>query len=186
MLAQAEKTPDLRVRRTRLMLTNAFMELLKEQTFQSITVQDIADRAMVNRATFYDHFTDKIALFEYSMRVWFEQTLDSKLTDHVGYSIKNLEVLIATLCEFLAGVGTHCRTPGPHGLPSIDSHIAGLVRGVLKGWLGNSTADYSVDMASWAIYGAATHWSEQKSHAETAEKFAERVAKDAASILGQG
>jgi AcrR family transcriptional regulator len=101
MLAQAEKTPDLRVRRTRMMIEKAFMELLEEKGFQSITIQEITDRAMVNRATFYDHFADKYALAEYLMREWFRQVLEQKLPPDFRYCASNLQFLVAAVCEFL-------------------------------------------------------------------------------------
>lgn len=50
---------DLRVRRTRKMIQEAMLELTVEKGFPNITVQDIADRAMVNRSTFYRHYLDK-------------------------------------------------------------------------------------------------------------------------------
>lgn len=53
---------DLRVRRTRKMLREALVDLATEKGFEAVTVQDIADRAMVNRATFYRHYQDKYAL----------------------------------------------------------------------------------------------------------------------------
>lgn len=53
---------DPRVKRTRQLLMQAFMELLKEKKdISSISVQDIAERATLNRATFYAHFEDKYA-----------------------------------------------------------------------------------------------------------------------------
>ena len=55
---------DPRIKRTRQLLHRAFHELLAEKTFEEITVHDIAERSMVNRATFYDHFPDKFALLE--------------------------------------------------------------------------------------------------------------------------
>jgi AcrR family transcriptional regulator len=42
---------DLRVRRTRKLLTQALIELTIEQGFAAITVQDLAERAVANRAT---------------------------------------------------------------------------------------------------------------------------------------
>lgn len=50
---------DLRVRRTRKTLVQAMMELTVERGYSNITIQDIADRAMVNRSTFYRHYLDK-------------------------------------------------------------------------------------------------------------------------------
>ncbi len=55
---------DPRVKRTRQLLLQAFMALLEEkQHIYSISVQDIAERATVNRATFYAHFEDKYSRF---------------------------------------------------------------------------------------------------------------------------
>lgn len=55
---------DLRVRRTRQLLQDAFMALVVEVGFEAITIQLLADRAMVNRATFYRHYQDKYDLAE--------------------------------------------------------------------------------------------------------------------------
>jgi AcrR family transcriptional regulator len=53
---------DLRVRRTRADLREALIDLIEEKGFDAVTVRDIADRAMINRATFYRHYPDKYAL----------------------------------------------------------------------------------------------------------------------------
>ena len=53
---------DRRSRRTRQLLGNALVELMLEKNFESITVQDILDRADIGRSTFYAHFTDKESL----------------------------------------------------------------------------------------------------------------------------
>ncbi|MFC3799701.1 TetR/AcrR family transcriptional regulator [Cohnella sp. GCM10012308] len=57
-------TTDLRVRRTRKLLWDALMALLGEsgRTFESLTVAEICERAMVHRTTFYKHFEDKYHL----------------------------------------------------------------------------------------------------------------------------
>src|SRR3954466_4722486 len=53
---------DRRSRRTRQLLGDALVELMLEKHFESITVQDILDRADVGRSTFYAHYTDKESL----------------------------------------------------------------------------------------------------------------------------
>ncbi|WP_242361508.1 TetR/AcrR family transcriptional regulator [Limosilactobacillus antri] len=55
---------DMRVRRTKQNIINAFVALTKEKSIDAITVQEIAARAMVNRATFYAHYRDKDDLYE--------------------------------------------------------------------------------------------------------------------------
>ncbi len=60
-------TEDLRVRRTRKLLMQAMIELTIAKGFSRITVQEIVERAMVNRATFYRHYLDKYDLLEQYM-----------------------------------------------------------------------------------------------------------------------
>ena len=57
-----EEQTDLRIRRTHKFLQEAMIELIAEKSFDAITVGDIAERAMINRATFYRHYQDKYDL----------------------------------------------------------------------------------------------------------------------------
>jgi AcrR family transcriptional regulator len=57
-----EEPTDLRIRRTHKFLQEAMIELITEKGFDTITVGDIAERAMINRATFYRHYQDKYDL----------------------------------------------------------------------------------------------------------------------------
>jgi AcrR family transcriptional regulator len=59
---------DLRVRRTRKLLQKALLEAASEKGFAHVTVGDIAERAMVNRATFYRHYEDKYDLLRQYMQ----------------------------------------------------------------------------------------------------------------------
>lgn len=58
---------DLRVVRTRALLSKALFELLEKTPFEKISVKDICDKALVHRATFYNHFEDKEDLLEYTI-----------------------------------------------------------------------------------------------------------------------
>jgi len=58
------KKTDLRVKRTHKMIIDAFFVLVEEKGYDNVTIQDIADEAMINRATFYAHFKDKQDLYE--------------------------------------------------------------------------------------------------------------------------
>jgi len=50
--------------RSRKVIRQAFMELLKEKSFEKITVTDIVKRADINRSTFYAHYPDVMGLIE--------------------------------------------------------------------------------------------------------------------------
>ena len=59
----AENT-DPRVLRSRQMLMEALLRLLTHKEFDDISIQEIADEATLNRATFYLHYADKNALLQ--------------------------------------------------------------------------------------------------------------------------
>ena len=54
---------DRRVERTRKLLQKALMELIGEGGYNSITIQDIVERANIGRTTFYLHYNSKEELF---------------------------------------------------------------------------------------------------------------------------
>lgn len=54
---------DRRVQRTCELLQKALIELIHERRYDSITIQEIVDRANVGRTTFYLHYNSKDDLF---------------------------------------------------------------------------------------------------------------------------
>ena len=62
-----EVKEDLRAVRTRKMLSKALFEMLTEQPIEKINVNDICDRAMVHRTTFYKHFESKFHLLTFAI-----------------------------------------------------------------------------------------------------------------------
>src|ERR1700721_3589484 len=55
---------DPRILRSRRMLMESLSKLLTKKEFEDISVQEIADEATLNRATFYLHYPDKSALLQ--------------------------------------------------------------------------------------------------------------------------
>ncbi|QQO10975.1 TetR/AcrR family transcriptional regulator [Breznakiella homolactica] len=58
---------DVRIIKTRRSLGQALVNLLEENSFQKITVNDICREALVSRSTFYVHFYDKYKLLRYCL-----------------------------------------------------------------------------------------------------------------------
>lgn len=158
---------DPRVKRTRQLLQQAFQELLREKGFNDITVQDVADKATVNRATFYAHFTDKFDLMDTCLREFFQQMLAAQLPDHSGWSVENLRVLVRSVFAFLAEVHHDC-APGQQSLePMFEIAVQDEIETVLRRWLqpylpagqpGQTTLDTALTVTSWAIFGTAVEW----------------------------
>ena len=107
---------DLRVQKTKAALHRAFYDLLAEKSYDDITVNELCERAMVRRATFYKHYRDKqdflvsmIKKFNndfYSI-VWKE----SRPTPPYDYFIKYCDTLIAYLDKYSATVKNILRGP---------------------------------------------------------------------------
>jgi AcrR family transcriptional regulator len=80
-LAGSDKKTDARVRRTRDALGDALVALMQEKPFDTITVQDVLDRANVSRSTFYSHYSDKDDLLMSDAEEFFE-ALSMALSAH--------------------------------------------------------------------------------------------------------
>lgn len=74
---------DRRIVRSKRALRNALIELMEEEGFDSITVNELCARAGLNRGTFYNHFTDKDNLL-----ATFEDDLIADLEDIQGRMAK--------------------------------------------------------------------------------------------------
>ena len=72
---------DRRVRKTREAILEAFIGLMAEKNFEHITMNEIADRADVNRGTVYLHYTDKFDLLDQCIETYFVQLLENCLLD---------------------------------------------------------------------------------------------------------
>ena len=80
-LAASQKKTDARVRRTRDALGDALVALMQEKPFDTITVQDVLDRANVSRSTFYSHYSDKDDLLMSDAEEFFE-AISTALSQH--------------------------------------------------------------------------------------------------------
>jgi|SRR5580700_1876916 AcrR family transcriptional regulator len=171
---------DPRIKRTRQLLHRAFTELLAEKSFEEISVQDIAERSTVNRATFYDHFPDKFALLEDIIAENFQAVLCGRMAGSMGTCPESVKQLIRAVCDFFADLASTCPKHQRQFAPVAESKIKSLLRDFLLVGLRQTIPEASkgelelrATMASWAICGAALEWS----HTKTAslETFADSV-----------
>jgi AcrR family transcriptional regulator len=162
------KRIDPRVKRTRDLLVRAFNELVEERGHSGLTVQEIAERATINRATFYSHFRDQHELFDYVIREAFREELRRRLPASPGLNEENLRVLILTVCGYLGGLNTACSWSDRRFRPLIEARVQGELYELLLGWIevlpqktdGKPTPPEVVaSVVSWAIFGAGLRWS---------------------------
>ena len=184
---------DPRVVRTRKLLMDAFDLLLREKRFDEITVNDITERATVNRATFYAHYRDKYALLDHTMHEWFKRQLEGRLLVDAGLTTENLRRLILAVCGFLTDVSGQCRRMEHEFEALIETQIRDVMRDILHGWIekevsvsrgGGVSSEIVATVASWSIFGAALQWSRGR-HRSPAETFAHDLLPLIAASLGE-
>jgi AcrR family transcriptional regulator len=93
------RTADARVRRTRLQLGTALLNLIIEKPINDVTVQDILDRSGVGRSTFYLHYRDKDDLLLSQLETFLE-TISNSLSDRKDNSHRVIPV-----AELFAHIG---------------------------------------------------------------------------------
>jgi AcrR family transcriptional regulator len=163
MAESCSKNVDPRIRRTRLLLQQALETLLKTKRFEELSIQDIADAATVNRATFYDHYPDKFALLECMVGSQFNDLLVARGVRFDGTCSSAMRAIALGVCDFLAGApGIGCGGERRVEEPHLESAVIAVVRRMLLGGLQDQTENLSSEMVasalSWAIYGAAKEW----------------------------
>ena len=156
---------DPRIRRTRQLLFQAFQDLLAVKTFDQISVHDISERSTLNRATFYDHFTDKFALLEAMIGERFSTLIEARMAGCEGTCEASLRQLILAACDFLAEVSAGCQKHQRQFEPFVESQVkAILCEFLLEGLKSRKAknAELKATMVSWAIAGAALQWSRKR------------------------
>lgn len=85
---------DRRIEKTRQVIMNTFIDLLAEKGFDKLTVIDIAQRANINRGTFYLHYVDKFDLLDKCIETYIELLLhycansaDKNLSERAFHSV---------------------------------------------------------------------------------------------------
>ena len=173
-----EEKLDPRVKRTRNLILLAFEALLAEKGFESISVQDVTDKAEVNRATFYAHFHDKYELLDYSISQMFRHEIEKRTLNACHYTPDNLRNLILAVCDFLAGMHSECAQPHQQFESLTEGTIKNILFELLSHWLKQTGTKISTDIpatvATWAIYGLASHYSHLKKR-PALEKFVDEA-----------
>ncbi|MDE5578268.1 MAG: TetR/AcrR family transcriptional regulator [Oscillospiraceae bacterium] len=77
---------DLRIKKTRTSIINAFLTLRSKKPLERITVKELSNAAQINKATFYLHYKDIYDLSE---------TLENELFENVFNSIEHPDAVVS-------------------------------------------------------------------------------------------
>jgi AcrR family transcriptional regulator len=155
----AENT-DPRIVRSRHMLMEALAKLLIHKSFDDISIQEIADEATLNRATFYLHYPDKNALLQAMAAARFGELIARRglsFTDCDGA----LRAIALGVCDYLAETAG---CPGQLAKMPLEGSIIPVVEDMFRKGAPDHAMAPGVDpellaaTAAWAIFGAARRW----------------------------
>src|SRR5882672_5074234 len=190
----ATGTTDPRIVRSRRMLMDALAKILITKHFEDISVQEIADEATLNRATFYLHYPDKNALLQAMTESRFRHLIDRRsitFTDCHGA----LHAIALGVCDYLAEI-TGC--PSQLARMALEGSIIPVVEDMFKEGLalhGIAPDGMAPDgmtpgvdpalratTAAWAVFGAARRWF-QTPNRIPAEEMAARIETMVSPVL---
>lgn len=131
-----KETLDWRVQRTRKILQDALIELIREKGFDKVTVQDVIKRANVGRSTFYSHYkdTEDLCLSGFE-NLWslFEHHLTGQAIEEA--SVWDLSLIVFQHAQNYTGV--YKALVGKQGGALMAEHmykyLSALIREALKG-----------------------------------------------------
>ncbi|HLX85589.1 MAG TPA: TetR/AcrR family transcriptional regulator [Terriglobales bacterium] len=184
LLQPETATTDPRILRSRRMLMDSLVRLLKKKEFDDISVQEIADEATLNRATFYLHYPDKNALLQAMTESRFRALIERRaitFTDCHGA----LRAVALGVCDYLSE-STGC--PRQLVRMSLEGSIIPVVEGMFREGLALHGTATGVDAAllattaAWAVFGAARSWF-QTPNRIPAEDMAARIETMLSPIL---
>lgn len=170
---------DSRIIRTKKLLVEAFQEVSREKKMSQITVKDITERATVNRATFYAHFTDKYDILNYTLSETILKDLNNTLSvsDIINETV--ISNLFISIANYMVEVQDSCKMNSETFCNQAHQRINNELEDIFTIMLRNSYPEQDIDVlvnsASFlasGLCGLARHWLDTSSL--TAEAFIDK------------
>ena len=149
---------------TKRAMANAFVELSKEKPPVKISVREVAQRAGIDRQTFYYHFDTIDDLVSFSCRQLLGSMLDDfgegkNVYDIVSHVLVRIEAARSTIVPFLHGIGRETMKSVLYGeVHAVFEKAARLVDGVERESLPEREFDFAVSYIQHASVSIIVEW----------------------------
>ncbi len=178
-----KRNVDRRIQRTRQVLQQAFKEIVQEKGLAAtgiwgiekgllaMSIQDITERANLNRGTFYLHFADKYMLADTIIREQFRQMVASTLPSSPRWDRRTLHLLIQVILDSFEHKYCHQHHTSFVLAPLLEQAMHEELTELLLTWLKQERSaktqesvplETIANIVSWAIFGAALQWSQEE------------------------
>lgn len=138
---------DPRIARTRQSLQQALFELARERELDDISIADIAERAGVNRSSFYQHYSDKDTLLADAIDAVVEEA-GAELPMLYEISPEPPAILIEYLRHVEENAAVYARVFGEHGSPIALARLQARIQTIVIDAVASSHADAFGDIPS--------------------------------------
>lgn len=184
------KKTDLRIIRSKSSIKKAFVELLNEKGYEAITIQDIADRAIINRNTFYLHYLSKPDLLHSYMDERLDEVKNTLMlcsSRNSPLSVSQLERLMQTILEIIKDNIPFYKAMlvDENGIHGFQSKMEELIKSTVNQGLDNAPLAISKELLLQYIastFMGIVVWWVQNIRSYTPEEIASQFGK----ILTQG
>lgn len=144
---------DLRIVRTKKLLKDALFRLLQEKPIEDITVNEICDRAMIHRTTFYKHYEDKYHLLASLMQELQLSLLSAEELSVLSDRKRELYMLLADrIFSYLAENRTAYLSILEHNKSDVVLRMLYEISvKAVKGYVGNAEQAYCGEVPAAAV-----------------------------------
>lgn len=160
---------DRRARRSRKLLKESLLELMKRKSFAEISVRDVTDAADMNRATFYLHYSGTAELLQ-SVEGDLLEELQALIDAHMQQTVAegSLEPVFEPVLDFVAGHRETCTIlfssiQASGFFQAIQRLVHQNGAALVRTWFPDSDprqTDYLLNFLAWGFIGLLSEWFE--------------------------
>ncbi|MCI8573397.1 MAG: TetR/AcrR family transcriptional regulator [Oscillibacter sp.] len=187
---------DRRARRSRKLLKESLLELMKHKTFSDISVRDVTDAADMNRGTFYLHYSGTAELLqslEADLLSELQELIDAHMQETVA--VGSVVPVFEPVLDFVAGRRETCAvlfnsSEASGFIQALQQLICQNGAPLVKTWFHPQDprlTGYLLNFLAWGLIGLLKEWFDQDMTLSQAEltAAAQRMAEGAAANLFQ-
>lgn len=150
---------DIRIKRSQKKIYHALGELMREKSFDKITVSDIIEEAGISRKTFYNHYQDKIDLVqEYQkdlsdtiQQLFAENTdMGTVLVEKLAILLNNQDYLLTALISYNGSLEMQSIMRG-----TMEKYCKCMLKPLIKDSL---QLEYQAAVSASSIFAIVQHW----------------------------
>lgn len=134
---------DRRIQKSKDAIIEAFVGLMSEMSFEQITINEIADRANVNRGTVYLHYTDKYDLLEQCIETHLNQLFESCLPIENPAELSSKDSLLSTFKYLEEHAAFYSTMLTNKGVPAFRNRLLAMALEGLERQFDNCSVDKS-------------------------------------------